>query len=198
MPIPTVRAGRLQTSYGASHVAIPSRRSRGACRPFCLFDPLDVPADQRAALPEAIKVPSGHHLAFAWVGSGKLLYECRPKAGNAAQLEWVFIGPTAQLTDRLGRAMGRYFVPPATWESSDGSRVTGAQLAVAPAAPGSIPLQLVKASAAGKAGQLSAVTYIQRLATRGGVPSAATCKAATAGTRTQMDYAADYLFGTAG
>ena len=67
------------------------------------------------------------------VGAGEITYECREKANAMGQFEWVFVGPVATLSDRSGKAVGKYYGPPATWESNDTSKLTGAQVAVAPA-----------------------------------------------------------------
>lgn len=144
-------------------------------------------------LPAAVQVPAGHRVAIETVGAGQITYECREKA-MAGQHEWVFVGPEATLQDRGGRAIGRYFGPPATWALQDGSSLTGTQLAVAPAAPGSIPLQLVKANPAMGSGALVGVTHIQRVQTRGGVAPALPCGAAEKGKRETVAYQADYVF----
>jgi len=93
----------------------------------------------------------------------------------------VFLGPKAVLSDRAGSRAGTYYGPPATWESTDGSRLTGTQVAVAPAAAGNIAYQLVEANPAMGQGKMTGVTYIQRVATRGGVPPGTACAAATLG-----------------
>ncbi len=98
------------------------------------------------------------------------------------------------LKDRSGKPVGRYYGPPATWESNDGSKLTGAQVAVAPAMAGSIPLQLVKGNAAMGAGAMAGVSYIQRVATQGGVAPAMACDAAAKGNRQTVKYQADYIF----
>jgi len=41
--------------------------------------------------------------------------------------------PRRQAAEPHGQAGGRYYGPPATWESLDGSKLTATQLAVAPA-----------------------------------------------------------------
>ncbi len=146
---------------------------------------------------DAIKVPDGHKLAMQTVGVGELRYECRPKANAADQFEWAFVGPTATLNDRSGKAVGKYYGPPATWEAMDGSKVTATQVAVAPGGDGNIPHQLVKANPASPAmgsGMMSGVTFIQRVATRGGVAPAAACSAANRGAAQMVRYQADYLF----
>jgi hypothetical protein len=152
----------------------------------------------QAALPDAVQVPAGHKVGMETVGVGRITYECREKAAAMGQHEWVFVGPDAVLNDRDGRRVGKYYGPPATWESADGSKVTGAQVAVAPAAAGAIPLQLVKANPAMGAGAMNGVAYIQRVDTRGGVAPALPCGADTKGKKEAVNYQADYIFWTAG
>lgn len=156
-------------------------------------------ASQMAAAPtppvaDAIRVPAGNKMAMQTVGSGQLLYECRLKANSTADHEWAFVGPTAVLKDRSGAMVGKYYGPPATWESSDGSKVTATQVAVAPGGDGNIPHQLVKANPAQGSGSMNGVTYIQRVATKGGVAPAMPCSSANAGAKQTVGYQADYLF----
>ncbi|MDF0732744.1 DUF3455 domain-containing protein [Pseudomonas entomophila] len=151
-------------------------------------------AHAQTTLPDPIKVPDGHKVMLETVGVGEITYECRDKANAAGQTEWTFVGPKAVLNDRSGKAVGSYFGPPATWQAKDGSKVTGTQLAVAPAGNGDIPLQLVKANPAEGQGAMSKVAYIQRLATRGGVAPASPCTPASKGQQQVVKYQADYIF----
>lgn len=146
------------------------------------------------ALPDPIKVPAGNRVAMETVGVGQITYECRDKANAPGQTEWVFAGPMATLNDRGGKQVGTYFGPPATWQSNDGSKITGTQLAVAPAGAGNLPYQLVRANPATGAGAMSGVTYIQRVALKGGVAPASECSAATKGKKETVNYQADYIF----
>ncbi|MES2742633.1 MAG: DUF3455 domain-containing protein [Pseudomonadota bacterium] len=146
------------------------------------------------ALPAPVQVPPGHSVAMQTVGTGNITYECKPKKDAAGQFEWTFVGPDAVLSDRAGKQVGRYFGPPATWESLDGSKVTATQVAVAPAGAGSIPYQLVKANPATGEGAMRGVNYIQRVATKGGVAPALPCAAANAGAKEIVKYQADYIF----
>lgn len=145
-------------------------------------------------LPDAIKVPAGNKVAMETVGVGEITYECRDKANAAGQTEWVFVGPKAVLNDRSGKQVGTYYGPPATWESMDGSKLTATQLAVAPSGTGNLPFQLVKANPAMGSGAMTGVTYIQRVALKGGVAPAAACTAANKGERQIVKYQADYIF----
>lgn len=148
----------------------------------------------QASLPDAVKVPSGHRVVMEVVGAGDITYECRVKKDMADQFEWAFSGPDALLKDRKGQQVGKYFGPPATWENRDGSKVTGAQLAVAPAGTGDIPSQLVKANPVVGEGAMRGVTYIQRVNTRGGVAPSSPCAASNVGQKQSVRYQADYIF----
>ena len=146
-----------------------------------------------AALPEPVRVPAGQKLLMAATGVGEITYECREKKDLAGQHEWAFVGPVATLYSADRKPVGKYYAGP-TWESNDGSKVTGKQLAVAPAGAGNIPLQFVKAEPAIGAGAMAGVSYIQRLNTKGGVAPAATCDAGAKGQRKTVAYEADYVF----
>ena len=151
----------------------------------------------QAQVPPAVQVPAGHKVAMETVGVGEITYECRDKAGDMGAMramEWVFVGPQAVLNDRSGKAVGSYYGPPATWASMDGSKLTGTQVAVAPAGMGNIPYQLVKANPAMGMGAMTNVTYIQRVALKGGAAPAAACSASNKGERQIVKYQADYIF----
>ncbi|EJN34698.1 hypothetical protein PMI35_00446 [Pseudomonas sp. GM78] len=145
-------------------------------------------------LPDSIKVPDGHKVALETVGVGEITYECRDKANAAGQTEWFFVGPKAVLNDRSGKPVGTYFGPPATWQAKDGSKITGTQLAVAPSGTGDLPYQLVKANPAEGKGAMNGVSYIQRVAAKGGVAPKTECTAANKGKREVVKYQADYIF----
>lgn len=147
------------------------------------------------SVPESVRVPAGNKVAWETTTSGgKITYECRDKANAPGQTEWVFVGPQADLMDRSGKKVGTYYGPPATWEAIDGSKITATQLAVAPAGEGNIPFQLVKANPAMGSGAMSGVTYVQRVALKGGVAPAMACTAGNKGQRQIVMYQADYIF----
>jgi len=154
-------------------------------------------AHAQSGIPDAVKVPDGHSVMLETVGVGDITYECRDKANAPGQTEWFFVGPKAVLNDRAGKPVGDYFGPPATWQAKDGSKVTGTQLAVAPAAKGDLPYQLVKANPADGKGAMQGVSYIQRLATRGGVAPSMDCTAQNKGAQQVVKYQADYVFWSA-
>lgn len=151
----------------------------------------------QSALPDVVKVPAGQRVAMETVGTGQLTYECKEKTAVMGTYEWVFVGPSAVLTNRDGARVGTYYGPPATWESADGSKISGTQLAISPGATGNIPLQLVKTNPAVGAGSMAGVTYVQRVNTRGGVAPALPCDGTQVGKREVVNYQADYIFYTA-
>ncbi len=154
---------------------------------------MKAPFDQKG-LPDAVKVPTGHVVALETAAAGDITYQCRSKKDMPTQFEWVFAGPDAGLKDRSGKIVGKYYGPPATWESNDGSKVTGAQVAVAPNGAANIPLQLVKANPATGMGSMQGVSYIQRVNTQGGVAPSSACSAANEGSKEVVRYQADYIF----
>ena len=158
----------------------------------CATAPMMMKVDN-AALPEPVRVPAGQKLMMATTGVGELTYECREKKEMAGAHEWAFVGPVATLYSAEKKPVGKYYAGP-TWEANDGSKITGKQLGVAPATPGSIPLQLVKAEPAMGSGAMTGVNYIQRLNTKGGVAPAMACDATSKGKRQQVAYEADYVF----
>ena len=147
-----------------------------------------------AQVPAEVTPPAGNKAVLTLVGAGDLTYECKAVADKPGTFAWTFAGPNAKLLDANKKEVGKYYAGP-TWESNDGSKVTGKQLAVAPGAAGSIPLQLVQANPATGKGAMTDVTYIQRLKTVGGVaPATPACAAANVGAKTTVPYQADYVF----
>lgn len=141
----------------------------------------------------AVSPPAGHNPVMSLKGVGLLTYECRAKADAAGAFQWVFAGPDAALQDASGKRVGKYYGGP-TWEHSDGSKITGKQLAVSPGPAGAIPLQLVQTSPATGSGAMTGVTYIQRVNTVGGVAPSTPCDKSRVGTKQTVGYSADYVF----
>jgi hypothetical protein len=109
-------------------------------------------------------------------------------------LTWTFREPAAVLYGRGHRPVGIHFRGP-TFESFDGSSVTGALDASTPARDASraIPWLLLRAVANQGDGVLGQVDFVQRLETRGGVAPASPCDPAKDST-TAVPYRARYVF----
>jgi hypothetical protein len=161
----------------------------------CASTPPPMVLVDNASLPEAVRVPAAAKQKMWTAAAGEIAYECREKKDMAGQFEWAFVGPVASLKNKAGAVVGKYYAGP-TWEAADGSKVTGKQLAVAPAGAGNIPLQLVKTDPAMGMGMgaMQGISHIQRLQTQGGVAPVAVCAMANKGERRQVAYQADYVF----
>lgn len=143
-------------------------------------------------VPQELEPPAGNVMSSVFAARGVQVYQCTDG-------KWVFAEPVASLMGRPVRGPGG---PPQTvihfrgpsWESADdGSLVEGAVAASSPS-PGTIPQLLVKAVKNRGTGTLGAVTFVQRLATRGGTAPAAAC---TTGASAGVPYTAIYRFFTA-
>jgi hypothetical protein len=124
-------------------------------------------------VPAALRVPDDQALLFRAFAQGTQVYDCRVAATGG--FSWVLRQPVATLIDDDGLPLGIHGRGP-FWAAYDGSRVGGAALASAPAsAPEQdVPLLLLRATAAGE-GRFAPVTFIQRLATRGGAAPPGPC-----------------------
>jgi len=141
-------------------------------------------------VPGAIAVPDGNKVFLVGHGVGVQIYSCNG-------VVWGFVAPRANLYDDHGKLIITHFGGP-TWQAKDGSSVVGRVEANITVDASAIPwLRLSAAStAAGPDGdRLVETTYIQRIATTGGLaPPAAECNATTAGTVAEVPYTADYYF----
>ena len=150
-----------------------------------------VPQHQTGMLAD-VDVPNGEKLLLRTAAKGVQIYTCKAKAADAAEYEWVLKAPEAELFDENSAKIGKHYGGP-TWELADGSKVAG-EVVKRAAVQGSIPWLLLKAKPNDGAGKLSAVRYIKRTDTSGGVAPATGCDAAHAGAEVRVQYLATYDF----
>jgi hypothetical protein len=148
----------------------------------------------RQPLPAAVAVPAGNALRLELGATGVQIYTCTATASGAA---WVFTAPEAALTRGDGTPAGKHGAGPA-WVAPDGSSVVGARVDGATPDPTAIPWLLLRAVSHGGKGQLEEVTFIQRVATGGGLAPGGGCSAATVGAVARVPYTATYCFHVAG
>jgi hypothetical protein len=156
---------------------------------FCavLLSSISPLAAAAGEVPEAIAAP-GEVLVTTAHAVGSQVYEC--KYDKAGRLVWQFREPIATLFV-AGKTVGRHYAGP-NWEMTDGSAIGGKVAARAPGASASdIPLLKLEAIAPKGEGQLSGITTIQRLNTRGGGADGA-CE--SLGAFLNVPYTADYAF----
>ena len=145
-------------------------------------------------LPALIQVATANTLVLETKASGTIEYQCSKEKDPLTTYKWSMVGPKAELSNEGGEKVGDYSGPPARWGHKDGSFVTGSQVAVSPNGSKNIPLQLVKADVSGGLGALTAISYIQRVKTQGGVAPAKKCSADNEGEKAEVDYKAEYWF----
>jgi hypothetical protein len=140
-------------------------------------------------VPKKIQVPEGNKVFLVGHAIGVQIYSCNG-------VVWSSAVPRANLYDDHGKLIITHFAGP-TWQAMDGSRVVGKVVDLVTVDPTAIPWVLLSATTTpGPDGdRLVATTFVQRIATTGGLaPPAADCNAATAGTVAEVPYTADYYF----
>jgi uncharacterized protein DUF3455 len=144
-------------------------------------------AAARAEMPEAIAVP-GQSVVATVHAQGAQVCECKPDASGRPA--WQFREPIATLLVD-GKTVGRHYAGP-NWELADGSAIVAKVAGRAPGATAEdIPLLKLEVVSRRGSGQLSGVTMLQRLNTRGGTAEGPCDRA---GAFLSMPYAADYAF----
>ena len=177
----------------------------GACPLVGLRLPVPYQADYvfyaaglpRPETPAAVTVADGQNLAHVFHAEGFQVYQCTADASGT--LAWAFRAPRADLFDADHNLVVKHFggieanLPAgAYWQSvKDGSRVHGGNTVSAPN-PGAIPLLRLDALDTAGTGILSRVSFIQRLATVGGVGPTGACSPADE--QVAVPYSADYFF----
>ena len=144
-------------------------------------------------IPTEIQIEACHKLYLEAHAVGVQIYDCVAVAGGYA---WSSATPRADLYSDNGKLVGIHYGGP-TWEARDGSKAVAKRDAGVTVDPTAIPW--LRLSASGMAGpdgaRFADTTWIQRVATVGGLtPAPADCNAATAGTRKEIPYSADYRF----
>jgi hypothetical protein len=148
------------------------------------------PEAEAKKTPEA---PAGQVLLLTLRAEGVQIYKCRPKKDKPSEFEWSFEGPEAVLRDDTGKPVGKHYGGP-TWEAIDKSKIVAAMPPVTVTAKaGAIPELLLKTKTTEGKGVFSAVTFVRRVDTVGGVaPEAPDAK--QAGKEVRVPYKATYLF----
>ena len=161
-------------------------------------------------VPPAIAVDTVQNKVFL-VGRTKdgvsfQVYRCTANSTRTS-FNWTFVKPEATLTGNNGQVIATHFAGPAgptepTWQATDGSKVTGKVTGrdPNPLPAGAINIQQLRLEGTptpvgADGGRLGATTFIQRVATTGGVaPEAAKCSQAAENTEEKVPYGATYYF----
>ena len=145
-------------------------------------------------VPTRIQVPEGNKLFLVAHAVGVQIYPCN---ATATGFEWGPSTPRADLYDDGGKPIGDHYGGP-SWRAKDGSTVVARRkdgVTVDPTAVAWLLLERTSSSAGPDGSRLFPTTFIQRLATAGGIPpAAAECNAETVGDTVEVPYTADYYF----
>jgi hypothetical protein len=145
------------------------------------------------AVPGGIEVEDGNKVFLVGHAVGVQIYSCN---ATSSGFSWGLVAPRANLYDDAGKLIITHFGGP-TWQAKDGSKVVGQLVNRVSVDATALPWLLLSAtSAAGPEGdRLVGTTFIQRIATIGGLPPAvAGCNATTVGNVAEVAYTADYYF----
>jgi len=186
-----VKRFRRRRERGMRHLLVAALL---AAVPACSFPALAQAGPAEPSVPGKIAVGSGHKLFLVTHATGVQIYSCNATAGGYA---WGLVAPRAELYGTNGKLIGTHFAGP-TWQARDGSSVVGQRVDGVTVDADAIPWLLLSAastSAGSDGDRFAGTTYIQRLATTGGIaPPAGDCNADTAGDRAEIPYTADYYF----
>lgn len=137
---------------------------------------------------QSLQVDVGNKLAFHVYARGVQIYKW-----NGAT--WDFVAPVATLyaEQNYFGEVGTHYVGP-NWESKSGSKVQGRRVLGRDCTPdpNSIAWILLERVSSSGAGIFTAVTYIQRVNTVGGIPPAT--QGSTPGETKEVPYTAEYYF----
>ena len=149
-----------------------------------------------STLPAEVRVPAGNKPSLALKAVGTMIWKCDYKGPFTDQkYEWQLDQPDLKLLDNQGKQVGRLFGSPAQFDHWAASNITVTPVAEAPAGSDNLPLALVKANpATGSPGPLTGTTYVQRVATKGGIAPTADCNWMNVRQTRQAPFEAEYVF----
>ena len=176
----------LSMAFGAIAIGAGLAACSSAHQPSPTSSKTAVP--QQVQIPDAVKVPSGNKLAGSFEGHGVQIYQCTNNS-------WTLLAPAAIISDN-GKPIALHSKGPVWISTADGSEVSATPVPNAMVNhDDAIPELLLKAAEHHGAGQFGSVTYVQRIATKGGLASKGQC---ANGAQVGIPYSASYLFYTPG
>ena len=154
---------------------------------------------QDSSTPFPIRVPSSSRLIWHTYAKGVQVYVCAPDPKDSTSYIWTFKEPRANLyTDAsYQQLVGKHYFDAAknpTWETDDGSKVSGIKVQQANSPDSAaIPWLLLQATARSGNGRLTHAFFIQRIRTKGG-KAPATGDRQNKGQSVEVAYTAEYFF----
>ena len=166
---------------------------------FLMFCTL-ITVAQDKVIPDSLKVPAGASIITHVYAKGVQQYVCSQDSKDTTHYLWVFVAPKADLysdTD-YHKLVGKHYLnaeKKPTWKLKDESTISGLKLKSVKASDSlSVPWLLLKAITPEGTGQATAITYIQRINTRGGNSPVIIGSPPRNGQLLEVPYTAEYLF----
>jgi hypothetical protein len=166
---------------------------------FILFFNTLIVFGQESSLPHSVRVPITSKLIWHTYAKGVQIYICTRDAKDTANYIWTFKEPRANLYADTGyhQLVGQHYFDSGkdpTWETADGSKVSGIKVKQADSPDSTaIPWLLLQSVAGSGSGTLTRAAFIQRIRTKGGKAPAAANRQ-NQGQTIEVAYTAEYLF----
>jgi hypothetical protein len=154
---------------------------------------------QDSGIPISIQAPLNSRLIWHTYAKGVQVYVCTQDPKDSAKYVWTFKEPRANLyaDTSYHQLVGRHYFDAGknpTWETDDGSKVSGTKIQQANSPDSAaIPWLLLKAAASSGDGRLIHSAFIQRIRTKGG-KAPVTADRQNKGQSVEVAYTAEYLF----
>lgn len=155
---------------------------------------------QDSSIPFSIRVPSSSRPIWHTYAKGVQVYVCTQAPKDSTNYNiWTFKEPRANLyaDTSYHQLVGQHYFDAGknpTWETDDGSKVSGIKVQQANSPDSAaIPWLLLQATIRSGTGRLTRATFIQRIRTKGG-KAPATGDRQNKGQSVEVPYAAEYFF----
>jgi hypothetical protein len=156
-----------------------------------------IAAGENLVIPASVDLPANTARVFTFYAVGVQKYKAQEIAGSSpVAYQWVFVAPQADLYDATNKKVGNHSAGP-TWQLSTADSIYGQAFTPARTAPAgdanSIDwLLLMPKQGKAPTGVFADVSYVQRVATKGGKAPATAPTAAT--DVAEVGYTAVYRF----
>jgi Protein of unknown function (DUF3455) len=156
--------------------ALPAASCMKGKEPDVHLPAYEIEASEKLILPSEIELPlnlpGGNQRVATYYAEGVQKYKAQVKAGsNPVTYEWIFVAPQAVLYNATNQKAGTHGAGP-FWEISSSDSIFAQQFSPVRSASidgGSIPwLLLMPKTGKNPTGIFASVSYIQRIATKGG------------------------------
>ena len=192
---------KVKLDKGIQIITLSTRETGQMNYSYIDFTPVKENVGQDSSIPLSIGVPKRSRLIWHTYAKGVQVYVCTQDTKDTSNFIWTFKEPRANLyaDSSYRQLVGQHYFDAGknpTWETSDGSKVSGVKVEQANSPDSaSIPWLLLHATVTGGKGTLTRAAFIQRIHTRGG-KAPATAGRLNKGQSLEVGYTAEYFFYT--